>query len=145
MGSQAGPVRRNRKVDPERVVERYRELRNLERTGREFGISRERVRQIVNRAGIETARVARPKPERPERLCRQCGAPVHSRRALYCEAHRTSAQKARRRYQRLKAEPEKYARWRQQLKAYTKRKRDRKRAADLAGGGMLDRDPSDGV
>jgi hypothetical protein len=60
MSDQAGRARRNRKVDPERVVARYRELRNLERTGREFGISRERVRQIVNRAGIDTGRVARP-------------------------------------------------------------------------------------
>jgi hypothetical protein len=135
MGSQAGSVRRIRKANPERVVERYRELRNLERTGREFGISRERVRQIVNRAGIDTARVARPKPEKPERLCKQCGAPVHSCRALYCEAHRTSAQKARRRYERLKADPAKYARWRALLKTYTKRKRDRKRAEEVAGGG----------
>ncbi len=31
-----------RRVDPDRVVERYQELRNLEKTGREFGITRER-------------------------------------------------------------------------------------------------------
>ena len=47
-GDQFTPAR---KADPEQVIKRYQELHNLERTGREFGITRERVRQFVNRAG----------------------------------------------------------------------------------------------
>src|SRR5205807_3328271 len=84
-----------RRVDPEQVIQRYQELRNLEKTGREFGITRERVRQIVNRAGISTARVIKPKPEKPERLCKECGAAVNSSHALYCETHRKEKHKRR--------------------------------------------------
>lgn len=78
----------HRKADPEAVVERYRELRHLERTGLEFGITRERVRQIVQQAGISTARVPKPPPQRPPRLCRQCGATVNSYHSQYCARHR---------------------------------------------------------
>src|SRR5438105_11784276 len=96
-----------RKADPDKVIERYLELHNLERTGREFGITRERVRQIVNRAGISTARILKPKPERPERMCKECGAPVNSSHALYCETHRKEKHKSR--YRAIKPDPIKYA------------------------------------
>jgi hypothetical protein len=114
-----------RKADPELVVARYQELHNLERTGREFGITRERVRQIVNRAGIATARILKEKPERPERLCKECGVSVNSSHALYCEIHRK--EKHKRRYQAIKADPEKYAHWRELLKKYDKRRKERDR------------------
>src|SRR5438105_13928168 len=112
-----------RKAAPEQVIARYQELHNLEKTGREFGITRERVRQIVNRAGISTARVIKPKPEKPERLCKECGAPVNSSHALYCETHRK--EKHKRRYRAIKADPEKYAHCRELLKKYDRRRRER--------------------
>jgi hypothetical protein len=112
-----------RKADPDAVIKRYQEVHNLEATGREFGITRERVRQIVNRAGISTARILKPKPEKPERLCKECGAPVHSSHALYCETHRK--EKHKRRYRAIKADPEKYAHWRELLKKYDKRRKQR--------------------
>jgi hypothetical protein len=114
-----------RKADPDRVIERYQELHNLEKTGREFGITRERVRQIVNRAGISTARIIKSKPERPERLCKECGEPVNSSHALYCETHRK--EKHKRRYRAIKADPEKYAHWRELLKKYDRKRKDRAR------------------
>jgi len=114
-----------RKADPQKVVERYQELHNLEKTGREFGITRERVRQIVNRAGIDTARIIKPKPEKEERFCKECGAPVDSSHALYCETHRK--EKHKRRYRAIKADPEKYAHWRELLKKYDKRRKERER------------------
>jgi hypothetical protein len=116
-----------RKANPEQVIQRYQELHNLEKTGREFGITRERVRQIVNRAGISTARVIKPKPAKPERLCKECGAPVHSSHALYCETHRK--EKHKRRYRAIKADPVKYAHWRELLKKYDKRRKERQREA----------------
>ena len=103
-----------RKADPDQVISRYQELHNLEMTGQEFGITRERVRQIVNRAGIDTARIIKPKPEKPERLCKECGEPVQSSHALYCQQHRQ--EKHKRRYRAIKADPEKYAHWRELLK-----------------------------
>jgi len=112
-----------RKADPERVIERYRQLRNLERTGREFGITRERVRQIVNRAGIATGRQLKPRPERKPRLCKECGDPVASPHSLYCATHRL--EKHKRRYRAIKADPEKYAHWRDLLKKYDRRRKDR--------------------
>jgi hypothetical protein len=115
-----------RKADPEAVIKRYQELHNLEKTGREFGITRERVRQIVNRAGVSTARIIKPKPEKPERRCKECGAPVNSSHALYCETHRK--EKHKRRYRAIKADPEKYAHWRELLKKYDKRRKERERA-----------------
>jgi hypothetical protein len=114
-----------RKADPEKVIERYQELHNLEKTGREFGITRERVRQIVNRAGISTARILKPQPEKPERLCKECGVPVNSSHALYCETHRK--EKHKRRYRAIKADPAKYAHWRELLKKYDKRRKQRLR------------------
>jgi Sigma-70, region 4 len=114
-----------RRADPDAVIRRYHELHNLERTGREFGITRERVRQIVNRAGISTARILKPKPERPERMCKECGDPVNSSHALYCETHRK--EKHKRRYRAIKADPEKYAHWRELLKKYDKRRKERQR------------------
>jgi hypothetical protein len=114
-----------RKADPDEVIKRYQLLHNLERTGREFGITRERVRQIVNRAGISTARILKPKPERPERMCKECGEPVNSSHALYCETHRK--EKHKRRYRAIKADPEKYAHWRELLKKYDKRRKERQR------------------
>lgn len=114
-----------RKADPEQVISRYQELHNLEKTGREFGITRERVRQIVNRAGISTARIIKPRPERPERLCKECGAPVNSSHALYCETHRK--EKHKRRYRAIKADPERYAHWRELLKKYDRRRKERAR------------------
>lgn len=114
-----------RKANPERVIARYQELHNLEKTGREFGITRERVRQIVNRAGISTARIIKEKPERPERLCKECGEPVKSSHALYCETHRR--EKHKRRYRAIKADPEKYAHWRELLKKYDRRRKERAR------------------
>ena len=118
-----GYVAPGRKADPEAVIERYKELHNLERTGQEFGITRERVRQIVNRAGISTARILKPKPEKPERLCKECGRAVQSSHALYCETHRK--EKHKRRYRAIKADPEKYAHWRELLKKYDKRRKQR--------------------
>ena len=112
-----------RRVDPDKVISRYQQLHNLERTGREFGITRERVRQIVNRAGISTARILKPKPERPERMCKECGAPVNSSHALYCATHRK--EKHKRRYRAIKADPVKYAHWRELLKKYDKRRKER--------------------
>jgi predicted amidophosphoribosyltransferase len=81
----------------------------------------------VNRAGISTARIPKPKPEKEERFCKQCGAPVKSSRARYCEVHRTPQQKYWRRHQRLKADPDKYAHWRQLCYASEQRGRQRKR------------------
>ncbi len=123
-GPDPGPP--NRKVYPEHVIRRYQELRNLRRTGEEFGITRERVRQIVNRAGISTAPNPKPKPEREERFCKQCGAPVYSNQARYCETHGTPQQRAWRRYQRMKADSERYSRWRELCYASEKRRRARK-------------------
>jgi len=124
-------VPRNRKADGDRVVQRYQELRNLQRTGDEFGMSRERVRQIVNRAGISSARVLKPKPEKLERLCKQCGAPVNSSYALYCETHRTPQQKYWRQFQRVKADPERYAHWLEIHRVSAKRCRERKQEQGL--------------
>lgn len=117
------PIIPGRKADPEQVIKRYQELHNLERTGREFGITRERVRQIVNRAGISTARILKPRPAKPERLCKECHAPVNSSHALYCEVHRK--EKHKRRYRAIKADPVKYAHWRELLKKYDKRRKQR--------------------
>lgn len=100
----------------------------MAQTGREFGITRERVRQIVNRAGINTARIVKPKPERSERFCKECGAPVNSNRARYCETHRTEEEKYKRRYRAIKADPIKYARWREMLNQSDRRRRARARA-----------------
>ncbi len=116
-----------RKADPKAVVRRYQELHNLERTGQEFGITRERVRQIVNRAGISTARIIKTKPEKAERLCKECGDPVNSSHALYCETHRK--EKHKRRYRAIKADPAKYAHWRELLKKYDKRRKQRGESA----------------
>jgi ribosomal protein L37E len=127
MIDRSDPVARNRKADADQVVQRYQELRHLRRTGEEFGITRERVRQIVNSAGISTARIAKPKPEREERFCKQCGAPVYSNHARYCETHGTPQQRSWRRYQRMKADPERYAHWRELCNAAAKRRRARKR------------------
>lgn len=122
-----------RRVDPELVIARYQQLHNLEKTGREFGITRERVRQIVNRAGISTSRILKPKPERPERRCKECGTTVNSSHALYCETHRR--EKHKRRYRAIKADPEKYAHWRELLKKYDKRRKERQlEAARMAAG-----------
>ena len=49
-----------RKANPELVVERYVQLRNLERTGREFGITRERVRQIETDALSKLSQTLQP-------------------------------------------------------------------------------------
>jgi hypothetical protein len=127
MTHENGAIVPGRKADPDEVIRRYQELRNLEATGREFGITRERVRQIVNRAGISTARVLKPKPVKPERMCKECGAPVNSSHALYCETHRK--EKHKRRYRAIKADPAKYAHWRELLKKYDKRRKERARAA----------------
>ena len=127
MIDRADPVPRNRKAEVDQVIQRYQELRNLRRTGEEFGITRERVRQIVNRAGISTAPIVKPKPAREERFCKQCGAPVNSNNARYCETHRTPQQKAWRRYQRIKADPERYAQWRELCNASARRRRAHKR------------------
>jgi hypothetical protein len=124
-----------RKVDPDLVIARYQELHNLEKTGREFGITRERVRQIVNRAGVSTARILKPKPERPERLCKECGEAVNSSHALYCETHRK--EKHKRRYRAIKADPEKYAHWRELLKKYDRKRKERERARRAAQKGEL--------
>jgi hypothetical protein len=124
MTNQTAPLS-GRKADPEAVITRYEALHNLERTGREFGITRERVRQIVNRAGISTSRILKPKPEKPERLCKECGAVVNSSHALYCETHRK--EKHKRRYRAIKADPEKYAHWRDLLKKYDRKRKERER------------------
>jgi DNA-directed RNA polymerase sigma subunit (sigma70/sigma32) len=123
MTTETKPYVPGRKADPDQVIARYQELHNLERTGREFGITRERVRQIVNRAGISTARILKPKPEKPERLCKECGEPVNSSHALYCATHRK--EKHKRRYRAIKADPVKYAHWRELLKKYDKRRKER--------------------
>ena len=123
MATETKPYVPGRKADPDQVIERYQELHNLERTGREFGITRERVRQIVNRAGISTARILKPKPEKPERRCKECGEPVNSSHALYCATHRK--EKHKRRYRAIKADPVKYAHWRELLKKYDKRRKER--------------------
>ena len=112
-----------RKADPAVVIARYQELHSLAETGRELGITRERVRQIVNQAGIDTARILKPKPEKPIRLCKECGAKVDSRHACYCATHRKD--KHKRRYRAIKADPEKYAHWRELLKTYDKRREQR--------------------
>ena len=122
------PAVSGRKADPEAVIQRYQELQNLERTGREFGITRERVRQIVNRAGISTARILKPKPLKPVRVCKECGAAVQSSHALYCETHRK--EKHKRRYRAIKADPDKYAHWRELLKKYDKRRKQRERDSE---------------
>ena len=119
-----------RKADPEQVIQRYVELRNLERTGREFGITRERVRQIVNRAGIPTGRQLKPKPERTARMCKECGDPVASAHSLYCSTHRL--EKHKRRYRAIKADPAKYAHWRELLKKYDRRRKTRLQQRDEA-------------
>jgi DNA-directed RNA polymerase sigma subunit (sigma70/sigma32) len=98
-----------RKADHDKVIARYQELHNLQKTGDEFNLSRERVRQIVNRAGISTARILKPKREKPIRLCKECGEPVNSSYAQYCETHRK--EKNKRRYRAIKADPERYRRW----------------------------------
>lgn len=98
-----------RKADHDKVIARYQELHNLQKTGDEFGLSRERVRQIVNRAGISTARILKPKPEKPVRYCKECGEQVDSSYAQYCETHRK--EKNKRRYRAIKADPERYRRW----------------------------------
>jgi hypothetical protein len=116
-----------RKANPDKVIERYKQLHNLQKTGDEFGITRERVRQILNRAGYSTARILKPKPEKPERRCKECGDPVHSSHALYCDVHRK--EKHKRRYRAIKADPEKYAHWRELLKKYDKSRKERERAA----------------
>lgn len=112
-----------RKADPEQVIQRYTELRNLERTGREFGITRERVRQIVNRAGIATGRQLKPKPEKTARTCKECGDPVASPHSLYCSTHRL--EKHKRRYRAIKADPAKYSHWRDLLKKYDRKRKTR--------------------
>src|SRR5579884_3430337 len=132
MGTQEGhvPSQRGlklRRADPDQVIAKYLEVHNLEKTGREFGITRERVRQIVNRAGIDTGRIVKPKPEKPERLCKECGEPVQSSHALYCQKHRQ--EKRKRRYRAIKADPVKYAHWRELLKKYDQKRKDRARAA----------------
>ncbi len=115
-----------RRVDPDLVVARYAVLHNLEKTGREFGITRERVRQIVNRAGIDTSRILKEKAEKPQRLCKECGDSVDSSHALYCDTHRRD--KHKRRYRAIKADPEKYAHWRALLKKYDKQRKEREQA-----------------
>ena len=122
---------RKQQVDPQQVIVRYQELHHLQRTGDEFGITRERVRQIVNRAGIGTARVPKRKPQQQARFCPECGALVTSGRALFCETHRTAQQKVWRWRQRVKANPEKYAQWRERNKQYCRRRlaRERERAS----------------
>jgi hypothetical protein len=131
MTDRSAPVPQNRKADPEHVIQRYQELRNLRRTGEEFGITREWVRQIVNRAGISSARIPKPKSQKAERLCKQCGAPVNTSRARYCGTHRTLQQKAWRTHQRIKADPDKYAHWRQLCNASARRRRARIRELKL--------------
>jgi len=131
MTDQSDPIPPNQKASSEQVIRRYQELRHLRRTGEEFGISLERVRQIVNRAGITTARIPKPKPDKPERRCIQCGGPVNSSRARYCETHRTPQQKTWRQYQRIKADPERYARWLQLCSASARRRRARIRELKL--------------
>lgn len=116
-----------RKVDHDRVIARYQELRSLAETGRELGISRERVRQIVNRAGISSARVKKPRPEKPVKACKECGEPVSRGNALYCDVHRAPGAKNKRRYEQLKADPERYAIWREQCSQSAKRRRQRQR------------------
>ena len=113
-----------RKADHDKVIARYQELHNLQKTGDEFNLSRERVRQIVNRAGISTARILKPKQEKPIRLCKECGQPVNSSYAQYCETHRK--EKHKRRYRAIKADPVKYAHWRELLKKYDRRRKERK-------------------
>jgi len=122
-----------RKADPERVIERYAELRNLERTGREFGITRERVRQIVNRAGIATGRQLKPKTEKKARMCKECGDPVASPHSLYCSIHRL--EKHKRRYRAIKADPAKYQHWRELLKKYDRRRKSRLQGREEAVAG----------
>jgi len=95
----------------------------------QFGITPERVRQIVNRAGITTARIPQPKPQKPEQFCKLCGALVNVPHARYCETHRTPQQKAWRRYQRVKADPEQYAHLRELCNAPARRRRARMREA----------------
>jgi len=112
---------RKQQVDPQQVIARYRELHHLQRTGDEFGITRERVRQIVNRAGISTARAPKPKPQQQARFCPECGAPVTSGRLLFCETHRTARHRVRRWRQRVKADPERYAQWRERNKHFCRR------------------------
>jgi len=109
-----------RKADPVLVVQRYQELHNLERTGEEFGITRERVRQIVNRQGISTARTPKLETHKEPRTCKECGANVSSTHALYCDTHRL--EKHKRRYRAIKADPAKYAHWRELLKKYDSRR-----------------------
>jgi hypothetical protein len=128
MTDQRRPAAPGRKADPDAVIKRYRELHNLERTGKQFGITRERVRQIVNRAGISTARIIKEKPPRPGRKCKECGDPVNSSHALYCETHRK--EKHKRRYRAIKADPEKYAHWRELLKKYDRKRRQRRKSEE---------------
>ncbi len=82
-----------RKADPDMVVSRYQELHNLERTGREFGITRERVRQIVNRAGIDTSRILKDKAGEAGAVVQGVrGAGGEQPRAVLCHAPEGKAQ-----------------------------------------------------
>jgi hypothetical protein len=113
------------KVDHQKVIARYQEVHNLAQVGREYGLSRERVRQIVNRAGISSARIVKPKPARPVRTCKQCGAQFTNSYALYCEVHRTPRERNRRRYERVKADPVRYAHFLELTKKSAQRRRER--------------------
>jgi hypothetical protein len=124
MISQRGRWLGNQRADPAQVIQRYQQLHNLAQTGREFGITRERVRQIVNQAGIRTARIVTTKPLKPERLCKECGDPVNSSHALYCATHRKERHKLR--YEAIKADPERYAHLRELLKQAEQRRKQRK-------------------
>jgi DNA-binding CsgD family transcriptional regulator len=117
------PDRSAKKVEQAEVIRHYLEIGSLAETGRVLGISRERVRQLVNRAGISTARNAQSKVKQPSRWCCECGVPLYSPYAWYCETHRK--EKHKRRYRVVKTDPEKYARWREQLKQYKKRRKGR--------------------
>lgn len=116
-----------RRVDHDKVIARYQELHNLAQTAREFGLSRERVRQIVNRAGIDSARVVKPKPEKPTKYCKECGAEVTNSYASYCEKHRAPKERNRRRYERVKADPVRYAHFLELTKKSAQRRKERAR------------------
>jgi hypothetical protein len=114
-----------KKVDREQVIQRYLELHNASAVGRELGVTRERVRYILMRAGISTARPLKSKPEKRERVCRECGGPVYSSRAWYCELHRN--EKDKRKYESIKADPARYARRLERQRVYDRRRRQRER------------------
>jgi hypothetical protein len=120
------------KVDHAEVIARYQEIHSLAQTGREFGISRERVRQIVNRAGIDSARIVKSKPQKPTRLCKECGAPARNNHASYCEIHGTVTERNKRRYERMKADPERYAHWRELCRQSGERRKERLRSRSLS-------------